>query len=576
MKRTAIAAVVAASALWGCGRLATPEAEVGRLCQQVQGFAVVDLPREAGRVVLKAQQALTVDDLRGVELDSEPPQLAAPAKPYDPRMTDAFPPGQAPYVARGIRPFRFRRFTNEFSYGGWHNFAMQDYAQAHGFGVLFPYNRGIADCGHLPAGTRWLRWGGFVNWHKWLEEHGIPKGRYDALAGMDVPGILASEGVFKPEAGYDFLMIDMEHGVLSPEKLREQPWYPGNAEAQEAFEKRYYDGYAATYTGPVRAARRAGWRTVSLYGWQPFARTFWGLEKVKLDPATHWAWSRFGKAIYEAVDIVNPSVYCFYWTPKNVAYVLGNIDLNVRLVRSMARRKPVRPYYWTLLHGGGGGKRWWSQQPIRDEDVRAMAALSFFAGIDGIVLWNWSGTGDHHVPMVKSDADAIVGEAFDAPPAKDAKAKPERFSRYDALHILDVGKEGTVTFQRIDKAAGRPAKGSPVCSMAKDDLVRQLRAASEPVAAMIEGLALVRPIEGLLRDGEVKTDCSMQQCYADDLPIVRRVKLGRWHVLATYDPLWQERGEPSQVVLEDFDGVEGLTLALPADAETRVFILREP
>jgi hypothetical protein len=64
---------------------------------------------------------------------------------------------------------------------------------------------------------------------------------------------------------------------------------------------------------------------------------------------------------YEAVDIVNNSVYCFYWSPHNVAYTLANIDSNMALVNSMSTKKRVRPYYyyWTLLHGGGGGWRWW-------------------------------------------------------------------------------------------------------------------------------------------------------------------------------------------------------------------------
>jgi hypothetical protein len=34
--------------------------------------------------------------------------------------------------------------------------------------------------------------------------------------------------------------------------------------------------------------------------------------------------------------------------------------------------------------------------------------------------------------------------------------------------------------------------------------------------------------------------------------------------------------EARQIVLSDFAGRQGLTLTLPADAETRLFVLREP
>ena len=68
---------------------------------------------------------------------------------------------------------------------------------------------------------------------------------------------------------------------------------------------------------------------------------------------TDHAWNAFGRQIYDVVDIVNNTVYCFYWSPQNVAYTLANIDSNMALVNSLPTKKPVRPYFWTLLHGGG-------------------------------------------------------------------------------------------------------------------------------------------------------------------------------------------------------------------------------
>ncbi|MBL7224095.1 MAG: hypothetical protein ISS72_09600 [Candidatus Brocadiae bacterium] len=569
------------------GEVQRAEAELQALAGKVKGMAGVLLPSGAGRLVLSAEQSLTIEALRGVALDDDPPVLGKPTKPYRDAMADGCAPDQRPYVARGIQRFRFRFFHNEFSYGGHHTWPMTDYAAVHGFGIVTPYASEPADRrGHLPKGTQFLRWGGFVNWHE-----RVPDLRYDKLAAQDVARKLRDEGVFKSQSGYGSLMIDLEHPLPGPAALREMTWYPTDAseEEQDAFEKRYYDGYAKTYTAPVQAARTAGWKNISLYGWQPFRRTFWDLEHSRVEPATDWAWNAFGKRIYDAVDILNPSVYCFYWSPRNVAYTLANIDLNLRLVRSRGKPKPVRPYYWTLLHGGGGGWRWWANQPLPDEDVRAMVALAFFAGVDGIVLWNWSGTGNHNVPQLRTwDGkakqwrmnDVLVGEPFRCASVGGKARTPETlFRRYDALHVLSVAEDGLVRFQRIEKGNAGGKYGctpdKPVHTMPRDKLLPHLRPPAEPVAAFIEGLALVKPLEYVLRHGDVKVDVPAQKQFGEELPIVRRVKLGRIHVMATYDPLVLHGGTPRPIVLNDFDGVRGRTLVLPADAETRLFALRD-
>ena len=148
----------------------------------------------------------------------------------------------------------------------------------------------------------------------------------------------------------------------------------------------------------MAAARAAGWETISLYGWQPYGRAWGGLEKSELDPDDDSAWNAFGRQIYQTVDIVHASVYCPYWDPKNVAFTLANIDRNLKLINTESNRKPLRAYYWTLLHGGGGGWRWWKEQPLPSEEQRAMTALGFFTGVDGFDSWNSSGKGSHHSP----------------------------------------------------------------------------------------------------------------------------------------------------------------------------------
>jgi len=575
------------------------EAELLALSARVPEFQVVLLSTGPGEVILTAEQSLTVEHLRGVEIDDDPPVLGAPAKPYDPRMTDAYPAGEAPYVAPGIRPFRFKHFHNEFNYGGWHNFAMADYAVAHGFNILYPYVRESDQASHLPEGTRWLTWGGFINWHKWFAEHGLPEARYDLLVDKDLAKIHTEEGKFdRPgdpttlKTRGDYLMIDMEHPVLPPDRLRQQSWYPDDvAEADKtSFEGRYYDGYAQTYISAVTAARDQGWRNISLYGWAPYGRTWGGLETPDVDPGADHAWKMFGRQIYDAVDLVNNSVYCFYWSSKNVAYTLANIDSNMTFVHSMAVKKPVRPYFWTLLHGGGGGWRWWSGQPLPNEEKRAMIAMAFFAGIDGFDTWNWSGTGNHHVPPAlaqnkngedyfSSGADVMLRDGFQRSPENARpEGKPEAFKRYDVLHVLGVDETaGVARFQKIRHGAKDHgvSEDQPVFVMPVDELKPHLRVKSEPVAAMIEGMALVKPLEYTLRHGEVKIDVPARRQFKESLPIVRRVKLGPIHVIITYDPAVVHGGRPRQIELFDFDGRTGLTLRLPADEQTRIFVLRE-
>ena len=579
--------------------MAAVEAELQALSTKVPAFQVVALPAARGELVLTTDQSLTVDQLRNVDLDEDPPILGQLAKPYDKRMTDEYAAGAAPYVARGIRPFRLNHFHCEFNYGGWHNFAMTDYAAAHGFTILFPYTRKVDQTSHMPAGTQWLGWGSFINWHKWLGEHGLPDGRYDQLADMDLVKIHTEEGKFAIPTDSeslkdhgDYLMIDMEHPVLSPEKLRQQTWYPQDASeaAKRDFEKRYYEGYAQTYVSAVKTARQQGWRNISIYGWAPYGRTWGGLETPEVAPGADHAWNMFGQQIYDVVDLINTSVYCFYWSPQNVAFTLANTDSNMTLVNSMPVKKPVRPYYWTLLHGGGGGWRWWKGQPLASEEKRAMIALAFFTGIDGFDTWNWSGTGNHHVPTslaklaenkdyFASGRDVMLKDRFQrAPENPAAGAQPEEFKRYDVLHVVSVDEEaGVAQFQKIRHRAKNHGvtDDQPIFSMPIEELESHLRIKSEPVGAMIEGMALVKPLEYTLRHGEVRVDVPARRQFKETLPIVRRVKLGPIHVLCTYDPNVVYGGEPREIVLTDFDGEAGRTLRLPADSETRMFVLRE-
>jgi len=575
------------------------------LKQRVPRFEVIQLPLIAGEVRLAAEQSLTIDDLRGVGLDDDPPVVGAPAKPYPEHQTDGFAPGMAPYCAAGVRPFRLRSFTAEFNYGGWHNFSMMEYAASHGFSVIYPYV--MEDRSHFPPGTRWLRWGSFVDWRKFLASRGIPWGRFDRLADLDVVQELVESGqTWRYERDW-IAMLDLEHGgPLSPEDLRRQDWYPANGTEDEkrAFERKYYQGYVLTYAAPIEALRRNGWTSVGIYpqaygsGWYALL----GLAEKGLpglpDPATYWPWLRYGKTMYQAQEVLYPDIYVYYWSPQNVAYALARIDFDTELIRAMPERKPYRPYFWPLLHGGDADPHWWAQQPLPNEDERAMFALCFFAGCDGVVLWNWSDVGNHHVApelwrkgattavgdqVVEGGvgADVMLKDGFELrPEGARPEAPPTVFRRYDVLAVTEVNAQADIVkFQHIATATQRWGprleEGKPSYALPIAELTPHLRPPSEAVAGAVEGLALVKPFESILRHGEVKVDVPALNQFAQTLPIVRRVKLGRYHLIATYDPLCVMGGAPREIVLRDFDGNTGLTLVLPADAQTRIFALRE-
>jgi len=588
---------------------AAAQAELDKFATRVERFKMIELYSNEPETVLINLDGITIQELRTVALDDEPPVMGEHTTPYPENQSDTFGPGQAPYEAWAVQPFRMRQFTCEFSYGGWHNFKMFEYAATHGFSVLAPYV--LKERGHFPKDVRWLQWGDCVNWQKYFEARQIPSGRYDKLMDRDVTQDLLDGGAMWKPGAETLAMLDLEHGAaLPPEALRKQEWFPkdGTAEEKQAFEKKYYDGYGRTYIAPVEALKKNGWSSVGVYP-QPYGSGWYALLDLANkgqpglpDPATYWPWLTYGQAMVAAQDVLYPDVYTYYWSAQNVAYTLARHDFDMKLLRSLQVRKPYRPYFWPLLHGGSAEAHWWNQQPIPNEDARAMFALAFFCGVDGVVLWNWSDVGNHHLPPPlwlkrpstpdgggeaagKGDgvgADVMVKDAFELrPEGAAADAAPTQFKRYDVLAIMEVNEPaGTVKFQHIDTRVQRdgprldPKK--PTYVMKKDELLPHLRPLSEPVAGAVEGLALVKPFEYILHHGEVKVDVPALEQFAKTLPIVRRVKLGPVHVIATYDPCVVHDGAaPRQIVLENFDGRKGQTLKLHADDQVRIYVLIE-
>jgi hypothetical protein len=201
-----------------------------------------------------------------------------------------------------------------------------------------------------------------------------------------------------------------------------------------------------------------------------------------------------------------------------------------------------------------------------------MVALSFFTGQDGLDCWNWSDTGSHITPPVlKPQGFVVVADTFKAAQEHTLGLKRYEFNRYDALQILTVEKGGDVRFNRLVDSKPQPE----VYVMNGEALRQHLRPSADPVAAFVEGLALVKPFEDLLWHGQVMIDVPAQDQFKDTLPIVRRVKLGKRSLVITYDPVVVYGGSARDVVLKDFDGHPGLTLDFPADDQTRLWLLEE-
>lgn len=50
--------------------------------------------------------------------------------------------------------------------------------------------------------------------------------------------------------------------------------------------------------------------------------------------------------------------------------------------------KRTRPYVKTFYtKNGSTGFRWWTDQPLPNEDVRAIRTLAMFTGVDDFVEW---------------------------------------------------------------------------------------------------------------------------------------------------------------------------------------------
>ncbi|MEE9212752.1 MAG: hypothetical protein V3U29_08875, partial [Phycisphaeraceae bacterium] len=206
-----------------------------------------------------------------------------------------------------------------------------------------------------------------------------------------------------------------------------------------------------------------------------------------------------------------------------------------------------------------------------------------------------------------------------APPRVSYNGSPalgdHRFKRYDVIHVLGVGPEppNKVRFQLVRKTTDAPLtlerKNSPadrgldlagetvgyahpVFEMARADLQAKLMPRSAGMSGVIEGLALAKQFEFCLRVGRNRIGAatsdarSALKVYEDAWggnsgrgaaggPVMRWVKIGPYHVIATFDPDWLNASADEQIEILDFDGT-GQKLTLPADKQVRLFVLKDP
>jgi hypothetical protein len=590
-----------------CGQANEGLCSLSRLQSAIPTFKVQSLS-SSGEVILNKDTALTVDKIRGIALDPNPPVVKAPATPYPESSSDSFPPTDrpygtyAPYVAKDIKPFRFKYFRNEMNYAGTQLNRMKDYASAHGFSVVLADNNYLQSTSHLPVGTELMTWKGFATdgISLILADLGIPSGHFEALASVTDDRLnkaIASRHTYNPKLASYMIDLEFDH-ANTVEAIKQLSFFPKDKTAQEQqkFIKDYFKGVERSYSAQIKTARGLGFKRLGIYGWSPYPSTFFLLNNDKTDPQTNEQWVNYGEEIYKVVDVIHPSVYLYYPEINNLAYIMANIDRNRIYTNYMnskgTPKKPIVPYFWNLFHGGDNQAHWWRYLPIANEDARAMTAFSLFTGIDGIDMWGFSGgSSPHAIEFSKTNyfptSYNSVKDSFNLPAPSSGTSTVKSLKTFDAIKVVKVDSaRQTVKFQVVDKKLGVQqgvnsgiATNAAVFTMATGELSKHLRPQSETISAAIEGLALAYPFEYFLRNGDVKVDVDASQQWQQSSPVVRRVKKDGIHIIIAYDPksVYDSASQSveRQVVLNNFDGVNGRNLIIPTSKDIRIYVLKD-
>ncbi|NQU40342.1 MAG: LamG domain-containing protein [Lentisphaerae bacterium] len=562
--------------------------EVEQLGDKISGFNIVSLPT-SGTVTLGTSDSISQEDVRGIELDDTDLSIQS-HEAYSSAVSDGLAAGTGPYVASNIAPFRLKYFLNEFDYLGWHNAEMIEYAGVHGFQSVF---KDATNLWFMPVGTQCGGQDG-LNYTSWMIANGYVDASnnpcwHEVPDAETIAAMHETAGLFTSYADRDNIYIDLESPAapLTLAALRVQTWYPSGGTPSEKvdFEVAYYEGFANAEIATILAAHSAGNPSVGIYG--VYNRSWFNIG----DPIMQERWDLYISDIAMFSDVMYSSVYSFYPSQNNVGYVLANLDLteSMRTKLPLGLQTPQRPFFWNQLHGGGGGWRWWAGQPVYGEDYRAMTGLAFFTGIDGVVQWGWSAN-DYHSspPVLAAGKSAIVSEAFTVTPEGGGTA--HTFERNHPIYILGItGSDARFqalptgeyySFPQVDATPTNAVYDDgdyqyPVYARNADSLRADLVPMTEPIRYAIEGLAMVKLVEGSLKHGVPTIDpTASAYAYNNGLPLVRHVRLGDVHLLASFNPRWRTDGATT-VTLEDFAGISGLDIVVPADENLRFFVLHE-
>lgn len=617
--------------------------EIQWLLDHVPHFKVVTLPVSTGTVTVSSEMSYTVEDLRGLQFDSNPSYFPA-TNVWPGTAGDGLPVGTGPYVSPNLAPFMLKYFTNEFAYCGSWNGNIQDYAAIHGYRVNYENYAGSANS--VPTGSQKIRWGTFTDILGYCDANGITRGRWDLFynfahqPGKDivddfVRGTNGTSAAWGYVSDSTIAMVDLEYyetawnawegvSLFSPGTLRTRSYYPTNGTPTEKadFEKRYYEGFALALMAPAQALKRNGWKSAGLYS-EPFdpetyrlsysynGSMLWDDAMVKglPDPATCWHWQAFTRMVAEGQDVLYPDVYVAYAGVNNIGFILAKVDYMQNLLRTIPGGKANRPYIWPHLHGGDGNQTWWNQMPMIPEDMRAMAAMVPMSGANGHAIWEFNRYNYHDVTPLWLDGwqsfagintvsggtgnNVTVGMPFSLWPqgANTNTTAATNFYRYDVLSITstNVDGQGTCEFQHhpfnlFSQPGGNGANtasqfaqpavtGRPTYRISRTLLTNSLMRESESLRGSFEGLAVLKPIEGLVHRGSPVIETPALYQFMEWLPSVRRVRTEQYDIFATYDPGVVRRRVAKNVIVSNFNGRAGHNLVLPADDQLRVYVI---
>ncbi len=581
------------------------------IVDRVPDLVIYELDRNSDAAVesVPAVYSITPESLRDVIIDDDEAALESTLVAEDQL---AVARGSEAFVASGIRPFRFKYFSNEMRQGGGKDSsALYDYCIGHGFDMV---NGSASQWSQLPAGTSF----GSIEIIHAPDLLDIDISNMDYSGFEDLFGLNEEDlGTFRKgikirdpnPSNQQRLFIDQETPTLLPTTV------PPNEAA----------GFAQFHVELLRAAKAIGWESVGLYGWQPFSRTWWGLEDYSaFKTSSDTRWEQYGRKIAVESDVVYPSVYNFYWDRNNVPYVLANIDGNVEHVKDMPAglRPKVRPFFWNLHHGGGAGdQRWYKNLPLFGPDLRAQTMMSFFSETDGLVLWGWYARPYPGIANAQHESVTINDMVFfpgrflmvkdawniDGTVEVEQSDKVTELGEYDLVYVLGTASDGNVRFQHLPRANSAVGhvdaewevildnEGNPTLNYTMvnaDDGDYQHTVYSVPdqnfrdhvsipaanISYVIEGMAMAKVFEYPLSQGELVKDKPAHESFRPTLPVGRRVRFGPYHLFTGYHNSDYSTGSSTTVSsyeFTDFLGDDTVDLSFPVDTEARVYLVVE-